>query len=144
MIINKSNSRKMNTFSIIPSKLEFGDFLLFQEYKQERHDDTQYHYKVSKPILAIYLGCFAADQTMGFNYVRWVNENHMIYITNEHVTNYKTFKEVSEIENHIEWNDYIDILGHWKQRPTWKDIIKSYRQQNTHTTVSDTEIEFID
>jgi hypothetical protein len=47
------------------------------------------------------------------------------------VTNYPTFKEVEEIENHIEWRDYIDILGQWKNKPNWKEIILAYRTQNT-------------
>lgn len=72
-------------------------------------------YKVSKPILVIYLGYFVVDQTIGFNYVRWINENR---------------DEVVGIDNHIEWNDYIDIIGHWKGKPNWKEIIKCYRNEN--------------
>lgn len=136
--------RLLNSFIGTNSKLEFGDYILFQEYTQQNHDGTQYHYNVSKPILAIYLGCFVADQTIGFNYVKWINESHTVFITNEHVTNYPTCKQVDKIHNHIEWNDYIDILGHWKQKPKWQEIIKSYRQQNLRPTVSSDELEFID
>ncbi len=118
---------------------EFGDYILFQEYKEAEHDGKQCHYTVSKPILAIYLGCFVADQTLGFNYVRWNNENHTVRITNEYVTNYPICKEVQEIENHIEWDDYIDILGHWKQKPKWQEIIKAYRKQNLKQNISSSE-----
>ena len=131
--------RSLNRF--IDAKLEFGDYILFQEYEQGKHDGTQYYYKISKPILAIYLGYFVADQTIGFNYVRWNNENHTVYVTNEHVTKYTTCKEV-EIEQHIEWSDYIDILGHWKHKPKWKEIIKSYRQQNLKQNMLSDEIEW--
>ena len=129
--------RSLNTYIRGVNKLEFGDYILFQEYEQDKHDGIQYHYKVSKPILAIYLGRFIADQTLGFNYVQWINENRIVY-----VTKYPTYKEVSGIEQHIEWNDYIDILGHWKQKPNWKEIIKSYRQQNLKQSVSAYEIKW--
>jgi hypothetical protein len=134
--------RSLNCLIGGTAKLEFGDYILFQEYEQGKHDGTQYHYKVSKPILAIYLGCFVADQTIGFNYVRWNNDRHTVYVTNENVTRYPTCKEVSGIEQHIEWSDYIDILGHWKQKPKWKKIIKSYRQQNLKQNISSNEIEW--
>jgi hypothetical protein len=130
--------RSLNTF--INNKIKFGDYILFQEYIQDKYEGDKYHYKISKPILAIYLGCFVADQTIGFNYVRWNNENHIVYITNEHVTKYPVNKEVEEIESHIEWNDYIDILGHWENKPKWKEIIKSYRKQNLKQYITEDEI----
>jgi hypothetical protein len=132
--------RIINKFIGGTSKLEFGDYILFQEYVQGLHDGIQYHCTISKPIMAIYLGCFIADQTIGFNYVRWNNDRHSVYITNEYVTRYRTCKEVKEIESHIEWCDVIDILGHWKQKPNWKDIIKSYRKQNTEINMKSDEI----
>lgn len=134
-------SRSLNRF-IGCKNIEFGDYLLFQEYKQREHDGTQYHYKVSKPILAIYLGLFIADQTIGFNYVIWNNENHTVRITNEYVTNYPVCKEVDSIHQHIEWSDYLDILGHWKNKPRWKEIIKAYRQQNKKEKVLSDEIDW--
>ena len=123
--------RKLNTFIAGNFKLTFGDYVLFQEYKQAKPNG----YSVSKPIFAIYLGSFIADQTLGFNYVRWINENRTIYITNEHVTNYMAYKEVDKIESHIEWDDYIDVLGYWEQRPTWQEILKAYRKQVTKQRV---------
>ncbi len=132
--------KKLNTFLNGSNNLDFGDYILFQEYKQDTHDGKQYYYKISKPILAIYLGAFIADQTAGFNYVIWNNENHRIYITNEYVTNYSTNKQVSDIKCHIEWSDYLDILGHWKHKPNWKEIIKSYREQNLKINISSDEI----
>lgn len=134
--------RKIKTFIENCKDIKFGDYLLFQEYEQLPHDGEQYSYKVSRPILGIYLGCFVADQTLGFNYVKWINENHTVYITNEHVTNYPACKEVSGIDSHIEWSDYLDILGHWKERPGWKEIIKCYREQNEKEIVKSDEIEW--
>lgn len=130
--MKQSNEKRLlNTFMSYKGKIEFGDYLLFQEYVPYFHDGKEYHYKVSKPTLAIYLGSFIADQTLGFNYVKWNNDQRIVYVTNEHVTRYHTCKEVEQIDNHIEWNDFIDILGHWKCKPNWKEIIKAYRKQNT-------------
>lgn len=140
--LQESIKLKISRFIGRENKLEFGDYILFQEYEQSKHDGKQYIYKVSKPILAIYLGSFLADQTLGFNYVRWNNDNHTIYITNEHVTRYPMCKQVDSIEQHIEWNDYVDILGHWKQKPKWREIIKSYRQQNLNQYMKSDEIEW--
>jgi hypothetical protein len=134
--------RTLNRFLSETNKLEFGDYILFQEYTHSHHDGEQYYYKVSKPILAIYLGHFVADQTLGFNYVRWNNEQHTVYITNEYVTNKPICKEVQGIENHIEWSDYLDILGHWNQKPKWREIIKCYRQQNLKQIISSDEIDW--
>lgn len=117
--------RKLKTF-LNTKELEFGDFLLFQEYKRVEED---YRYSVSKPILVVYVGYFVADQTLGFNYVKWVNPNHTVYVSNEHVKNFGVCPE-AEIETHIEWDDYIDVLGHWKVKPTWKEILTAYRTMN--------------
>lgn len=133
---------KLNTFLASTGDWKFGDYLLFQEYEQREHDGYEYHYNISKPILAIYLGCFPADQTLGFNYVRWNNDNHIIHITNKWVKNIPTCKQVRGIESHIEWNDYIDLLAHWDYRPTWKEIIASYRNQNRQTKIKSHEIQW--
>jgi len=130
------NKRKLKTFSYNDSKLNFGDYILFQKYDEDIYDCKEDKFKVSKPILAIYLGCFVADQALGFNYVRWNNDQHIVRITNEHVTNYPTCKEVEKIESHIEWRDYIDILGHWTNKPTWKEILKEYRKQYSNDIIS--------
>ncbi len=133
--------KKLNTFIESPD-MKFGDYILFQEYVQDKHDGVQYHYKISKPKLVIYLGCFVADQTIGFNYVQWINENHIIKINNEYIKNYKTKKRVDDINCHIEWSDYIDILGYWNHKPTWKEILPTYRKQNINEYVKSDEIDW--
>lgn len=106
------------------NKIKFGDYILFQDYK---YDYKTKSYNVSKPKFVIFLGYFVADQTLGFNYVKWVNENHTECINDECIG-----KEVREINSHIEWDDYIDILGHWVNKPNWKEIISKYRLMNTN------------
>lgn len=125
---------KLNTFIKSSKDWSFGDIILFQEYERAESD-----YKVSKPILAVYLGYFVADQTIGFNYAKWVNPNHTVYISNEHVKNYPACPQ-AEIKEHVEWSDYINVLGHWKSKPNWKEILKAYRTQNTKELVTSKEI----
>ena len=50
------------------------------------------------------------------------------------------YKEVEKIESHIEWNDYIDILGHWTYKPDWKEIIQKYRKQNLDLIINENNI----
>jgi len=121
---------ELNSF-IKQKGLEFGEYILFQEYIQEKYDKEmeEHVYKITKPILGIYLGSFVADQTIGFNYVKWNNDKHTVYITNEYVTNHPACKTVDQVDTHVEWNDFIDVLGRWKNKPNWKQIIKAYRKQ---------------
>lgn len=142
MFIFTYKIRKINRF-LDEDNLEFGDYLLFQKYERDKYIDNHYTYKISKPIIAIYLGSFIADQAIGFNYVRWNNDRHSELISNEYVKNYRVCTEVKGIESHIEWDDEIDILGHWKNKPKWKEIIKSYRKQNLKEIMSANEIEYI-
>lgn len=112
----------VNSFLDYHSDINFGDFILFQEYKHDNNGVI-----VSKPILAIYLGSFIADQTIGFNYVRWVNDKRGKINEND----VYVFNEVEKIETHIDWFDYVNILGHWDKRPTMLEILKSYRKHKT-------------
>jgi hypothetical protein len=129
-------NRKLNSFGE-SERQKFGDYLLFQEYK---HVPGEEYYKISKPILVIFLGSFIMDMAIGFNYVRWNNDNHSEFITNEYVTKYRIMKEVKKIEQYVEWNDSIDILGHWSYKPTWKEIIAAYRKQNTSEKISEEDV----
>lgn len=130
--------RKLNTFLGHVGKIEFGDYLLFQEYTQLEHDGEQYNYCIDKPILVIYLGCFSADQTLGFNYVKWNNDRHI----ERNSTGYISNKQVEDIGCHIEWSDYIDIVGHWKVKPKYGQILSAYRKQNTKEKVRSDEIDW--
>lgn len=139
--MKKSNSNPpkylINTFGRFKEEINFGDYILFQEYYYDRENKK---YLVSTPRLVIYLGIFVCDQTIGFNYVQWINDNHSVYFTSEHGT-YPTIKQVSGIASHIHWDDYIDILGHWKQKPNWKEIILAYRNKNIEEAINYDEIE---
>jgi len=118
--------KKLNPFSDNCNQLKFGDYILFQEYQDRNYKGV---FKVTKPIFAIYLGFFVADQAFAFNYVKWVNENR---------------EEVYDIDNHIEWSDYINILGIWKVKPTWQEIISKYRNQEIDEYVDSDDIDWND
>jgi len=135
--------KKLNKFSDNCDKLQFGDYILFQEYTQ-KSVDGKYVFNISKPIFSIYLGSFVADQALSFNYIKWINENHIEHVTNQYVTNCKVFKEVSGVESHYEWIDYVDILGIWKVRPNWKEIISKYRKKEDCDIMSEDDIDFVD
>lgn len=142
-IENVTVRRKLNTFIRGTARPEFGDYILFQEYESVCLDRDHYRYEVSRPVMAIYLGGFVADQTIGFNYVRWNNDRHTVYVTNEYVTAHPVMKQVCGIERHIEWDDYIDILGHWSHKPNWREIIASYRLQNTEHNIGEDDIDWV-
>lgn len=134
--------KKINKFSDNCDKLQFGDYILFQEYRSKTVDG-KYEFDVSKPIFAIYLGFFIADMAMSFNYVKWINEKQYDVTTNESGKSYSNIREVSGIDSHFEWSDYIDILGIWKVRPTWKEIISKYRNQETNGSVKEFDIDWV-
>lgn len=131
------NNRILNRLVGVADILGFGDYILFQEYEQDKIDG---HYRVSKPILAIYLGGFVYDMALGFNYVRWNNDRHLEYV-NDGGLKHPVCKEVVGVEKYIEWSNTIDILGHWKNKPNWREILKSYRMRNVKEIIRIGEIE---
>ncbi len=135
--------KKLNKFSDICDNVQFGDYVLFQEYVRETVDG-KYIFNISKPIFGIYLGCFVADMALSFNYVKWINEKRFDYITNDYVKNCPVCREVSDIASHYEWYDYTDILGIWKVRPTWKEIISKYRNQEVKVSMLESDIDWKD
>lgn len=116
--------------------LKIGDFILFQEYKSE-YKDGHYQYNISKPIYAIYLGFYILDMALAFNYVKWINNNREM-VTNE--KGYSSIKEITEIQYHIEWDDFVDIIGHWNHRPTKQELLTAYRKYNTKSIILSDEI----
>ena len=103
---------------------EFGNFILFQEYIH-KYDGVKPYYEVTRPILAVVLDTFIADQTVGFHYVRYVPE-----FTLNHFYSPK-------VESHIEWFDYIDILGIWKLKPSFKEYREAAKNRERKRIVDD-------
>jgi hypothetical protein len=122
--------RKLNTFIENFNKLSFGDFILFQEYKQQNYnfERKEYDYLVSSPILAIYIGWGVFDQTIGFQYILWQKDSKETYDV--------------EINYHIEWSNYIDILGVWKYKPNWKEILFAWRKYNKNVIIQSNQIDW--
>jgi len=131
-----SKKLKLNSFIGCEevNKWNFGDYIIFQEYSPT--NDQENIYTISKPVYAIYLGMFVADQTVGFDFIRHVNYNHKFVNKN----GYRQTKNAEHIENHIEWSDYIDILGHFSYRPTWKEILACFRKSNSNDTIKSSQI----
>lgn len=110
--------RKLKSF--ISTKINFGDYILFQEY-----NSTKDGYNVSKPILAIYINCFVADQALGFKFLKMIKEDK---------------SEEFEISTFIEWTDHTDILGFWRNKPTFKELLKAYRNCNKNKAANSNQI----
>ena len=109
--------------------LKFGDYVLFQEYIQTSYnkEEKQHYYQISKPIYAIYLGHFFADQTIGCNYVKIINPNKTVKRTitvKDQTFDVYNAKE-AELYNHIEWTDYINIIDIWKYKPSFSELRKA-------------------
>jgi hypothetical protein len=93
--------------------MEMGDYFLFQNYSSVDNGGSNMY--VSDPELAMFIGYIFMDQALGCRYIPWIKEG---------------FVEDAEIEDHVEWFDFIDILGHWKYKPTYKEILAAYRKKN--------------
>lgn len=130
---------KINTFLNKCKYLRFGDYILFQEISKHRREGDNHYATISKPILAIYLNSDGFDQTAGFYFVKWINECRTL--TSE--AGYKYIPE-PEIKLHVEWDDYINILGWWHHKPNWKEIIKAYRRMEAPREIDVSEIDWED
>ena len=100
-------------------ELKFGDFILFQNYNNVGIENGQIKYEVDKPAFGIYIEEISTKGSIGFEFIRWRNNNRNNEIREKFV------------ESYIEWEDFVDILGHWNHRPSWKEMLKAYRKQNT-------------
>ena len=101
--------RSLNTFYKQLGKIKVGDIILFQEYKDSNYNEPDIpkeYTKVSKPIYAIYMGLYVYDMALVMKYCRVPKEFN---------------KEQSiTLQEHVEWGDFIDILGKWTRKPMWK------------------------
>lgn len=129
MFIRNGRKRKVGKIklnTVVTNDIRFGDYILFQEYKRLDYDGKQYDYTRSTPRLAIFLGWFVADQTIGFEYTCWRNDMRQW--------------EFSTIEHHIDWSDHTDLLAHWKYKPTWKEILPAMRKAKVACQVKNEEV----
>jgi len=106
---------------ISTNNLKFGEFILFQHYKQNGYNGICYEYSISKPILAIHLRTSIADMALFIDYVEYIKDD---------------FHNFHKIKTIFEWDDAIDILGHWDYMPKYKELLSTYRNKNNNTTSS--------
>ena len=122
--------RKLN--NIITNNFEFGDWFLYQQYDHIWDKDIkQYKYMVSKPIMAMFIQWWPCDQTVDVEHLIW--SKYGIHRKNQIAANVQWFAE---------WMDYGDVLGHWKHKPSWKEIIVAYRKQNKREFLLSEEIDW--
>ncbi len=107
-----------NTYLNLVDKPVMGDWLLFKHIIPEKN-------QISKPILALIIGHTFWDMALVLEYVtetRAFEYNSQIY--NEITDQYRFYFEYSgkEIQYIQFWTDDIEILGHWKNKPSFKEI----------------------
>lgn len=84
--------------------LRFGDYIVFRHHCENRGWG---------PIeTGIYIGWEACDQTVGMIYCPW-----------QHHRNESEF----DLRSHVQWRGATYIYGHWKSRPTWRQLLQAYR-----------------
>ena len=101
---------------------KIGDFILLQEYI---YDFDNKAFNISSPILVIFIRHFVADQTLGIDAIKWTKD-----------FTYDTIEQYS----FIEWHDYIDILGHWSKRPTFRELRQAFTNKNNATLATENDI----
>lgn len=99
-------------------KPKFGDWILFRRICKRG---------IGRPILALCVGHTIYDQSLVLEYV----ENYRGFHHNSELLNLSTgcYYPVSDndrkVENVIFWFDDIQILGHWKSKPSFRQLRKS-------------------
>jgi hypothetical protein len=116
--------KKINTLINSEHTPRFGNFILFQEYVPNEIDNN-ISYEVTRPILAVVLDIFTASQTIGFHYIRYIPDFS------------KSMFNTPKVESHIEWNEYIDILGLWTHKPSFKEYRDAARNRERKNGVDD-------
>jgi hypothetical protein len=102
---------------------KFGDYILFQQ---------QTINGISRPIYAIFTNFTFWDQALVINFVQ--NRRAWTY-SHEVITNpvgpykMKIFELDDEIENIQFWSDNIYVLGHWKSKPSIKELKSSLKNK---------------
>lgn len=118
--------RKLKTLLAHTPLFKIGDFILLQEYI---YDFENKRFNVGEPVLVMFVRHFVADQTIGFDAIKWTKDfsNHEI-----------------EQFSFIEWHDYIDILGHWPKRPTFRELKAAFmtRNNNAFGTYDDINVNY--
>jgi len=96
----------MNNLESIYSNLNFGDIILFQTEKN------------LNPILVTVVFINIIDMALSIGYINYKN----------FILPYFYNKDV-EIEEFIEWDDEMIVLGYWKSIPDFKSLLKAYRKK---------------
>lgn len=104
----------MKTITDIFNKIKFGDILLVQESVNEK-------YKQPKLICVVAVDVW--DMACTIFYVDYKSFEQ--YFMN----NKKLDKLEPEIIAFPEWGNSMNVLGHWKGMPDFKELLKTYRKQ---------------
>lgn len=97
-------------------RLEFGDWILFKHIDGHKKS-------ISRPILALFIKWSMWDMALVINFIEseraWMWKSyHEVYYSNKKDYSGSPFTFDSEVETIQFWTDDIQVLGHWKQKPT--------------------------
>lgn len=112
-------------------KPKMGDWLLFRHICNEK--------EISEPILALVIGHTIWDQALVLEYVtEWRTwEANTEYNCNPKYNLYVSLSFIDKETKQIQfWTDDIQVLGHWKIKPNFKQLLKSYRNAKTTLALS--------
>jgi hypothetical protein len=110
-------------------KWEFGDWILIQHIIEKEHGKDR---EISRPILAIFTNFKIWDQALVINFVQpqraWMLSHEVI--TNKELR-YSMY--ISSLDDEVEsiqfWTDNINVLGHWKNKPSIGEIKKALNKK---------------
>lgn len=100
--------------------IKFGDWLLFNHIDGNSSPNT-----ISRPILAVFSKFSIWDQALVINFIEndraWMTCHEVYYSENKEYYGHACLFD-SEIQTIQFWTDDIKVLGHWKQKPTIKQL----------------------
>ncbi len=111
----------MNSFLKHQIKLKYGDWILLQEFKKPSFNCDEPIFIVQKPKLALFLKAEIYNNRIGFEYIERTKDFDCR-------KNYPTFSCDPE--------DKIEILGHWVNRPSFKELCRSYKNRTESGIIS--------
>lgn len=108
----------------------FGDWILFHHITNEQNYDgdscsTSNELVISRPILAVFTNFKIWDQALVINFIQperaWMY-SHQVITNPENNYSMHIMSLDDEVEAIQFWTDNIKVLGHWKQKPSIKDL----------------------
>jgi len=119
------------TYDLEWGEWRMGDWFLFQH-----HDCNSHPHKISRPILGLFIGTCFWDMALVVHYTEenraWMY-SHKYQTTGTDGTKYDWLIGFGDYEMQQQslWHDNIFVLGHWKQKPSKKELREALLKTKT-------------